>query len=64
MTKRAAFTQSDVHRVLKGARSAGMPLDEMVVEVDFATGRMTMRPAAPSLSDTSSENPWDEVLRK
>ena len=63
MTKRAAFTQSDVRRALRGLKAAGVEVEQMEVEIDLTTGRMLMRPA-PARQEIGSDNVWDEVLRK
>lgn len=55
MTARAAFTQSDITKVLKAYRDAGFPPPQIIIEPQ----RITVSPVAVSATNTAS-NPWDE----
>lgn len=63
MTKKAAVTQSEIRRVIQGAKSAGLDVDAMEYEVDLVTGRLVMRPISNRALDDLN-NPWDVVLQK
>lgn len=52
--RRAVFTQSDVTKVLKAYRDAGLPVDRC--EIDPRTGKIVVySPSAPD----NGNNPWD-----
>jgi|GEM_PF-1600490 len=53
--RRAAFTQSDLVKVLKAYRDAGLPAPRIVIEPQ----RMTIDPASGEPHATDP-NPWDE----
>ena len=57
------FNSREVARALKAARLAGERPER--VEIDPATGRITVIIAQPSEAATSNSNanPWDEVLQ-
>lgn len=63
MTRRAAFRQSDVTRLVKGALKAGLPVGSFVISVE--NGRPTLLPvrqAADLSSDQKAEDEWDKAL--
>jgi diaminopimelate decarboxylase len=53
--RRAAFTQSDLAKVLKAFREAGQPMPQIVIEPQ----RITVSPATFTHSEIDL-NPWDE----
>jgi len=53
--RRAAFFQSDVTKVLKAFKDAGLPTPQIVIEPQ----RITVSPLIES-SEKSAPNPWDE----
>jgi hypothetical protein len=53
-TRRAAFTQSDLTKVLKAYRDAGMSPPQIVIEPQ----RITVTPMSDAARHTDS-NPWD-----
>jgi hypothetical protein len=55
---RCSFKQSDVVRLLKAVRAAGI---EARVEVDPASGKLTVTSVREV--ETSTPNAWDEVLK-
>src|SRR6476469_5511840 len=57
------FNSREVARALRAARLAGERPER--VEIDPATGRITVIIAQPSAAATSNSdaNPWDEVLQ-
>lgn len=59
MTRPAAFTQGDIVKLLKGAKSAGMTVAS--VEID-RTGKIVAKFGAPTDDVAASGNEWDEVL--
>ena len=52
--RRAAFTQSDVTKVLKAFREAGQPMPQIVIEPE----RITATPIA-AVQGATDPNPWD-----
>lgn len=54
MTARAAFTQSDLTKVLKAYRDAGLPPPQIVIEPQ----RITVSPMTDTTRSTDP-NPWD-----
>jgi len=54
MPARAAFTQSDLTRVLKAFRDAGLPAPQIVIEPQ----RITVSPMTEATRNTDP-NPWD-----
>ena len=58
MTKAALFTQGDISKLLKGAKSAGMTVSRVVIDrsgrivADFGTAE----------ADTQAPNEWDVVF--
>ena len=54
MTQRAAFTQSDLTKVLKAYRDAGLPTPQIVIEPQ----RITVSPLSNAPRQTDA-NPWD-----
>ena len=51
--RRASFTQSDLTKVLRAYKDAGLPSPRIVIEPE----RMTVSPT----NDTATEpNPWDQ----
>lgn len=59
MTRPATFTQSDVTKVLKAARAAGLPVAS--VEID-RTGKIVANFGGPADAVPAGGNEWDEVL--
>lgn len=57
----AAFKQSDVTRIYKGAAAAGLSPEQIEVEI-APGGRIIVRPARAAEAD-NQKNPWDEVLK-
>ncbi len=53
--RRAAFFQSDVTKVLKAFKDAGLPTPRIVIEPQ----RITVSPMTDS-SEKSAPNPWDQ----
>ena len=53
--RRAAFFQSDVTKVLKAYKDAGLPTPQIVIEPQ----RMTVSPMADQ-TVKAAPNPWDE----
>ena len=53
--RRAAFFQSDVTKVLKAFRDAGVPTPQIVTEPE----RMTVSPITHT-TEKADPNPWDE----
>lgn len=53
--RRAAFFQSDVAKVLKAFKDAGLPTPQIVIEPQ----RITVSPITEA-SKKSALNPWDE----
>lgn len=63
MTKPAAFTQSDITRLIKGALKAGLPVGSFKVTVD--NGRPSLLPISapdPLPSADDAEDAWDRAL--
>jgi hypothetical protein len=52
--RRAAFTQSDLTKVLKAFQSAGQPMPQIVIEPE----RLTVSPINDA-PESSAPNPWD-----
>lgn len=55
MNPRAAFTKSDLTKVLKAYRDAGLPVPQIVIEPQ----RMTISPTT-DVSNATALNPWDQ----
>ena len=55
MTRRAAFTQSDVTKVLKAFKTAGFPPPQIIIEPQ----RITVSPMTDA-AGKSAPNPWDK----
>lgn len=53
----ASFVQSDLTKVLKAYRDAGLPPPQIVI--DRSVGRMTITPISGAPAATEP-NPWDE----
>jgi len=53
--RRVAFFQSDLTKVLKAYRDAGLPTPKIVIEPE----RMTVSPMTATTEKTAP-NPWDE----
>jgi hypothetical protein len=53
--RRAAFFQSDVTKVLKAFKDAGLPTPQIVIEPQ----RMTVSPMT-NTTETTEPNAWDE----
>lgn len=53
--RRAAFVQSDLTKVLKAFKDAGLPTPQIVIEPQRLTVSPMTDPAAKS-----APNPWDE----
>ena len=53
--RRASFTQSDLTKVLKAYRDAGLPVPQIVIEPE----RMTVSPVSDATRSTDA-NPWDQ----
>jgi len=57
---RARFTETDVARILKAARKAGVS-----VSIDFSSGEIARVTAASSIAavmTSSSGDPWDQAI--
>ncbi len=59
MTRPAAFTQGDIAKLLKGAKSAGLTVAS--VEID-RTGKIAAKFGSPADNVVAGSNEWDEVL--
>jgi hypothetical protein len=53
--RRASFVQSDLTKVLKAFKDAGLPTPQIVIEPE----RLTVSPMTDSATK-SAPNPWDE----
>jgi hypothetical protein len=53
--RRAAFVQSDLTKVLKAFKDAGLPTPQIVIEPQ----RLTVSPMTDAAAK-SAPNPWDE----
>lgn len=53
--RRASFTQSDLTKVLKAYRDAGLPVPQIVIEPE----RMTVSPVSDATRSPDA-NPWDQ----
>jgi hypothetical protein len=53
--RRAAFVQSDLTKVLKAFKDAGLPTPQIVIEPQ----RLTVSPMADQ-AGKAAPNPWDE----
>ena len=62
MTKPAVFTSRDVSKALRGAKAAGVAIEQLEIEIG-RDGRIVLRPAPPH-EPRDSSNPWDVVLDK
>jgi hypothetical protein len=63
MSRRAAFKQADVTRLVKGAVAGGWPVGSFKIAVE--NGRLTLLPAKPSdalPSADDAEDAWDRAL--
>jgi hypothetical protein len=63
MSRKAAFKQSDVTRLVKGAVAAGLPVGSFKIAVE--NGRLTLLPTEPSdalPSANDAEDAWDRAL--
>ena len=63
MTRRGAFSQADVSRLIRGALAAGLPVGSFAISVE--TDRLTLLPATPIdplPSVTNAEDAWDRAL--
>jgi glucose-6-phosphate isomerase len=60
MSKPAVFTQTDISRVLKGARAADVKLDR--VEID-RNGKIVLQIARTDGLERGDFNEWDEVTK-
>ncbi|HEY8947382.1 MAG TPA: hypothetical protein VIM56_00715 [Rhizomicrobium sp.] len=59
MNKRAAFTQADLRRAVKGVKDAGVPLQRVEISPD---GRIVIVAAdVPAKDHTSEPNEWDQM---
>ena len=63
MSRRGAFSQTDVTRLIRGALAAGLPVGSFAVSVE--TDRLTLLPATPLdplPSAHAAEDAWDRAL--
>ncbi|WP_186767239.1 hypothetical protein [Devosia ginsengisoli] len=58
MTKPAVFTQGDISKLLKGAKSAGVDVRRVIID---RSGRIVADFGKP-VDDTSEPNEWDVVF--
>jgi hypothetical protein len=61
MSRRAAFSQADVSRALKGVKAAGEPIRG--VEIDPNGNIRIVLGEPPPAAAAATGNEWDEVLR-
>jgi hypothetical protein len=54
----ATFKETDVGRVLKAAKKAGVR-----VRIDIEKGHLRVTMIADDEPDSTTDNPWDEVLK-
>ncbi len=57
----SSFRQADLARAIRGARAAGLSVEQLEIEIDPETGKITMRPA-PRQGDALSGNDFDRLL--
>ena len=58
MTRPAVFTQGDIAKLLKGAKSAGMPVVRVTID---RTGRI-VADFGNAVNDDDAPNEWDTVF--
>ena len=59
-TRRSAFTQLDVQRAARGARAAGVELDEIIITT---AGEIRMRARRQEASSDTPQDVRDEIAR-
>nr|WP_321307552.1 hypothetical protein [uncultured Sphaerochaeta sp.] len=63
MSTRSNFRQSDVTRLYRAAKAAGLEPEDVEIEAE-PDGTLRLRPIVNRPNGDGRENPWDEVLRK
>jgi hypothetical protein len=61
MSRRAIFHESDLSRLLRAARKAGLEVARVEIDKD---GKIVLVTGAPAAGDTKGANEWDSVLKQ